>query len=439
MTESVLLEVAAGEYVLFGLRWQALLGSTNRTKQAKARAREYQATHYVYAQTDYFHAEAVGLAKLTKHQVKQVGRGKVYAAAAIFATRQRRGAICWVVRLPSGQLWFLAANNGTVISQSDFSVSAERARELIEHMRSRFDAVTVHGEDEPLELDPVTLRSALPEEACLQPVRLSLSSVPPPLLVVAGTLVGVLLVQQGWKEYRAYRDRVRLEALRGAQVDPELAWKQALQDFSNSVLVGPPQSMEAVVDKLLDLPMDVSGWKLRQVNCRLTGAQWQCQAIYDRGKYATNEDFAANAPLDWRIRWEPLDRSSAQFVVPADLRPLDTSTLRSYADFERYLLSDIQRAAPAAQRIELSAPLPAEIPPPRDSGELAIPRPSNVQLPRKVDLTIAAPLRSLSLLSDDVLAQTAWRSLAITVAESASADLVNSQLLMELKGTIYAK
>src|SRR5690625_2557697 len=96
----------------FGLRWYALL-EANGKAQANRIIKELDAHSWVLS------GEQICSVGLSNQRIRRQKQPVYIAAAAFFAYLNARQKVAAIIRLPTGQFWFVAAQQGRVLVRGD--------------------------------------------------------------------------------------------------------------------------------------------------------------------------------------------------------------------------------------------------------------------------------------------------------------------------------
>jgi len=409
--------------LVFGLNWFALVGS-HIAPMARARARQFKATHYV---AGGLRAAAGGCARIARP-----ARGtQLYAAAQAYAQRYPDGAVACVAALPDGRHWLVAAQDGAVLSRGDrLYASAEAAQMALQELCGQRPELRVQDGTGLLE----RLLQGLDPAARLLPVDTRWGSLPWPVRAFALGLAGAALLPPLW-HYASERYTARPVP---AAVDAVAAWREAVHAWQAGMRVHPPADLWRVMRSLYGIPLAVRGWRLQHARCEPEGANWHCTAYFERVlPQATLAHLAQAAPAAWRTEFRSLEQSALHWQVSgagASLAGMPPGRHTSQA-----FVSDLQRVAQAFTEVRLGPPVPQLPPAPRDAGglPLAVPAlPGLVPRLHSRSLSLVGPLRSFAVLALGDVA-TSWTSLTLRLAPGRQAALSASVLLVQLQGTVY--
>jgi len=434
MNDYVLLRFSNDDRVLvLGMRWHTILGS-RLDLRARQKAKQTKASHYAHAS----HSEAVGVVKLGRADRKEAEL--FHSGALAFAAEHPHGVVALRAALPDGRVWVVAAQSGKVLTNSDrIYATAEQALAAIDELAARHgDALTVL---EALDLDSpampfAALMSESSAECRLRSCGWALPGIPRPVAVAVLGCAAAFLLRAVW-DWHASRSGRAVEPL---AVDPEAAWSQAWEAFRSRVRVDAEHDWGALFDRLVDLPVEIGGWRLASAQCKRDAVRgWSCWAKYGRiHRLATNASFLASRPKGWSEAWQPMDGVVARFDVSVTGRPLDVSRLKTSAEHESETISSLQRLLPLLSAASLGEAAPVRVEAPRDERGVPLPVPSSLPALVERTVTLEGPLRSMFLLPGTLAGQVEWRSVALSVDPSVEPALNRSQLMAGISGVLYA-
>lgn len=432
------IDVSDGSRLIFGMQWQALVDAKAKSAARKV-ASARKATHYLLSIDGSRVSESLGTVVL-KGPAKLPKGMAAYSAAQAFARQHPQGIVCLVARLTDELVWLVAARAGNVLAKTDIVTSEAEALEIVEELQQRHGEVLtlVHA----AALDDVSvddLAQHLNDQTRLVQLGFSLSSVPKPFVIGFWILVALIGAREAHTHWRKYDDARRLRELSAMGVDPQLAWAEALENFTRANPMTSPVAFSGVIASILDVPLRIDRWKLKRTDCQSAGGQWLCSAEYVRGPLGTSQAFDAARPKHWRVSWSPLNRAVATFTVQGGFNPIDLKTLPELKTVESETITRLQRIEPAFLSIVTKPPVPVPVPPPTNDAGQVVPLPQGGLQLKEVDVAFSGPLRSALLIDDEISRRIAWKNVSVQVAENAEVGLKASQLVAQLKGTIYAK
>lgn len=422
-----------GRMLAFGLRWFALIGS-NVPALARARGRRMRASHYVVGGAL---ATMAGYGRLRPRRFgvraeRAHGRGLVHtqSAAQLYALLYPDGG-CSLLRLPDGGYWLVAAERGTVLSQTDrvFTAQDDGLREQAALLAQR-PALLLREADDVWDallqaVDPAARLAPLPSRWAELPLVLRLFLACAGLAVVAPALWNALGAQWRARDVPALDDT----DIGAPEEDPSLFLLQSTTAHASSevarLLVGMGR-----------LPIQVQGWSLTRANCLAEGQRWNCSAAYVRAyPYATNQALHASRPTGWEVSFQPLEAATLSWRMAAGEAPLADLILPTALQVDTQLAAALQRLRPAFSAVVLAAasPLPWPTPPIARGAQVAHRDPPGIR--RRV-LTLRGPLRSFALLPD-VISTARWSRLSLEIQPQPRPSLAASTLIAELQGELY--
>lgn len=421
---------------LFGLHWTPLIGG-HADRQARARARRAQATHYVWGGE---RGIVAGYGQLPTLHARQW-----CAAALAFARTCPEGIAAALVPLPDGRMWFIAAQEGTVIARTDtlFEDPAEAHAALEALMRVLPGCRTVDVPDADAFLHalcgkPATqwaLRAVQP--AWLRMVRRFRVG----LGLAATAVVVVALV---WRALHPAHpiEPPRPKALSAAQ--RALLWHSAVQQQWGATQVHLPDELRRVMGSLERLPIDVAGWGLRQATCRAATTDWRCEAQFVRDvSTATNALFNTRVPPGWGVRFDLLQGAALTWTVPSAVTPLRAVVTWPQRETQRHdqavdvqFASHMQRIGAAFTHVSLSARQAVPLIPPVDATGLPIARTAAMPELWQRALRLEGPLRSFALLAHPPATIT-WHEITVGVDTPPDVSIKLSPLTARLTGLVY--
>lgn len=426
--------LSAESAVVFGLEWESLIGS-KLEKQSQQRAAELSATHYIRAGR---HSTSFGHATLKGAANKGKGR-KLYSAAAIFAQTHPQGVFWECKEMEAGSVWLVASQDGVVITDTDLVCSREDADEIIHALRVRYPHIVQVSERD--ELDYVYY---LNDRTLMVEVTSFIDAIPTPVKVVAAVLLGLMVIDIGWDQFKSYQARMEQEKLALSQSDVERLWAQALDEWQSRVFLVGADELQDAYTSLVNIPLKIGHWNLTSAGCDATVAGWNCEASYKRS-LGTSISFKTFAPENWSITWNGLDGATGRWKVPFKAPVLDRTTLKANGIGLDYI-SELQSVLPAFELYTLFPPeKPAIEEPsnPNSKGGRArtYPHPNNgnplLAIPSFQRFRVEAPLRSINLLPSTE--QLAFEKIQFTYGVAGSQSLTKSMFKAILTGRIYVK
>lgn len=412
-----------GITLAFGMEWFPVLGQQPQS-QAVSLARRRRAAHCVLA------AGAAASAGLLRERPAGIRRGqRLCSAAAVFARLHPAGTVAAIMSFPGNRQWLIGVHEGAVMTRTDqLHDDTSGVQETIRALREAHPGLVVHEEDGASSRLLDVLFQAAQQQGQLQRVRAR------PGLPLLGS--AVLLSAGLW-----WLSGHSLLASPGARdeppvVDPDQAWRKALAAAAQSHHVHGVAGLHAVVNTLHTVPVYLSGWLLKQVECRPRGARWQCQASFRRDEAGDNQSLIDAARPDWRLTFDPMEGAMAAWSVAMPALPLSEVSLRTPRQNEVRLVSALQSILPAFQelRLESAQPLPVRVP--LDAQQRPIARPPGLVGYQRRAIHLQAPLRSLSLLLPDTL-HMSWERVVLQFATLDQPTLRSSSLRVSLSGVLY--
>ena len=423
LRSTYILVSTAGNHVVFGMDWTPLVGGNPRTL-ATRRARSLRATHYLVAGP---HASSLGCLRLLQKHYRK--RKVIYSAAAVFASNHPAGAVACLMPVPGQGCWMVATHGGAVLSQTDkWFADEQSARAALDSVRSRFPNMSIHVEPAgagacqpcPAWLDgPISITSAL------QPLRLR-GTDPGTWLkaLTAGVAVGIgvyLLPASRSVDHVAQTP------------DPDTQWRETLQAFARIHPVHSFQDLSQMMQHWRHVPVDPSGWRLRQIRCEPAGLDWQCSADYMRQhRLALHAHLERVKPSGWMLHFTPLDGAAMSWRVLQAGSFLDWTATPRMVDW----MSHFQRIHPAFEHIQIGAGTKLSISAPLDAQGQPLSRPENMPLWGLRTLIVKGPLRSVPALAAlDVPIR--WRSASLAIERTPGQGIAHSPLLVQLVGDLF--
>jgi len=442
MSESMIFEASPDTSIVFGgVTWHTLLGSNLPAQSVKA-AVANKATHYVAAGP---HSASCGTLKISSDLAKVKGRS-FYSAAAIFAQAHQGGVFLTTHEMADGSVWVAGVHDGNILRGTDVLLSQEEAERLVAEVESRFkdSSSAVNLVKSEFDLEPY-----FNARTKLAPVKSAFQKIPRPLLLVLGTLLGLIVLDTAWDQYRKYQSKKALELEAQQPVDAHSEWANALNEWAGSVVVDGPKGLAAVVHGLGRAPMDIGGWDLNKARCKAVPGAWSCSADYDAGIGATNLSFVANLPPGWTASWNGLTGAVGSWTVPAHREMIDRAGIQAIPDFSLNYISKLQEVLPAFRSVELSPPMAVQIPEPQVAVKngshqqmVAVPYPADntegIERPSVQTIELVAPLRSLMVLP--IINETTIQSVSFVVEGMTSIpSLRDSLFTAKLVGEMYVR
>ncbi len=464
--------------VVLGMAWHTILGK-DLASQARRRARQAKATHWVHAGG---RAESVGTVRLTRQALVLAGlpaTRELHSAAQLFARSSGAGVHALAWRLNDGRCWFVLARDGQVLGSSDTVFeSALDAAQALHAAYARFgaalqyagdaagllanrgpDAVSSQagsgqpGQERQGLCEPDFVRTDFPFQdaafdlsmlaanasaaSALQGRLGRLPNLPLPVAGLAGLALAGWMAQLAWQPASA--PAVQAPEPQEQVLDPAMQWQLALDGFMAATLVPTYQGLEALWLAVGELPLRPQGWLLREVQCDLAqGVRWKCAAHYRRlNRLATNEGLVGRSLPGWHLQWNSLDDVSALFSLEVQALALrlpvsEPAALRYFPGAD-----SLQQIRALFSRVEVGLPRPVGLSVPRDASGAELPNPGGLAMPRQRSILLHGPLRSLALLGPSLTESIAWRGLTVSLDPAATASIDRSVLVATLSGVSY--
>lgn len=441
-------------FLVLGLDWHTILGK-DLAAQARRKARQQQATHWVHAGG---RAESVGTVRLAARALA-AGRLKApreaHAAALLFARAAGAGVHAMAWRLSDGKCWLALTRDGQVLGGGDTVFgSTDRAARALQAAQTRFGGLQCAGDAVGLLTQPsmegeaasfanhdlAKFAGAATPASALQsrlPGMRGVSAGVGGLVLLAVAVSAVPSLWQG-RGHPEPDDTLAQTAGVPQEQDADRLWEIAITDFLAGTQLPTPQGLAMLWRTVGRMPLRPAGWLLREVRCELAqGAVWRCEANYRRlGRYASNEGFIERAWPDWTLRWSSLDDVSAVFQLPAEVAALSSSLPaagpRFFPDAD-----SLQRIRSLFSRVDVGLPQPLALAAPRDVNGSELPMPATLAIPRQRTIQLQGPMRSLALLGPSLTGRIAWRRFSLSLDPAARASMDGSILIATLSGVSY--
>ena len=300
----------AGEQLLVGMNWFALVGSNPR-QEVLQRARATHATHYVVSGSD----ARVAACKRRINSRHIAGNTSIhrrlFSLAAIFASRHPLGAhVCLLSDSQEGY-WLIACSEGYVLCSSDKHFSSKQsALHAVADLKTRF-----------IDLDLTTLEATW----CLQrptwlegdfPVCSVVNKIPDwyarsssiKAMLIASATIGACWMWFGSTSGES--TRLNGSTNHGGYPPQTGVSLDRLSDRTDE-----PGSLWASIQKWSTLPVEKDGWALTSLDCESVQMLWQCQAIYRRrSPSARNHHLQHLSVTHATLAFEDLDRAIVGWV-----------------------------------------------------------------------------------------------------------------------------
>lgn len=433
--------VPDGTCFVAGLTWKVLLGQ-NPEKMALTESKKAKATHYVYSDK----SGNVGYTKF-----KAVDKSTKYVSMArLFAASNPSSTVFLALTVNEQQTWVCAVSNGSVLTGYDVVTSDHgEVEKLRGAIAQRFSEALFWGDVSGIDLEPSfnweSLTDSLGNPARVNSATLRthngglsafVSSIPKPVIwVVSLSVVGFIgtkFVVPMVKKYIHSKEVVVVE-------DPEMLWKQALEDHFKLLKVSGPGSLKQLASSVEGIPTLIAGWRLQNMNCAWTVKAWKCSAKYlSSSRHQTNDAFNSEKPTDWTLAWDFLNGVTASFDIPVVASQLEQKTMRTLSYQQLTTASQIQAVRPflneGSRVLEKFSPI--KIVPPKFAKGEPVPLPAPLKLPLVASLNLVTPLRTISIMdwSDEV----SWHKAAISFNLKKIPGKNDSFVMVDLSGEIYA-
>ncbi len=413
--------------LVFGLDWMPLVGG-EPTKLGRQRARSLRATHYLISGGL---AAVVGCGIVPKEKSGDssapIARSRpLHSAAAIFASAHQEGVIAAVSYVPARGFWFVAANSGLVLAQTDrWFESMDEADTALLMLRGRFPNLLVQRY---ALLDtfnqPDWMRANIGIQTRLQriPARGRLS------FMFAGSVIVTAVFIRLWS-HDTVSDPGMLP-----QESPSELWQRVLERFAHANPVHHPEQLLKVVHAWHQAPLSPGGWMLQQIACEPSRMDWHCVARYQRThRLALSQYLDAAKPEGWTIEFPDLDHGMMRWKVldAASLFEL-TSPSVSLKDWLSYL----QSVTPVFESIQIGTGTPITISAPIDRQGMALHKPSYIKPLKRRMISIKGPLRSITALRG-LSVPVRWRSLQLEIGAVTRKGINSSALTVSLTGDVF--
>lgn len=432
--------------LVFGVDWAPLLGSRTDSV-ARKKAAELKATHYTVITNNG--QTGLGTVKLGRAEKKEIGKRKIFPAAAAFAIFRPMGTAVGFFALEDGRIWLVLSQNGMIRRNGDLIYEDEdTAWKRYHQLQAEAQDPERNGPNwsfysnlDIAQVEQIALEDLLNVEIRPFEARnFSLDQLPKPVKVCLWLLMGFFAVNAALDAYQAWsRDR-RLAELRANMQDPEQAWQVAISEEAQHKRVDSLKGVEALYQKLVEIPLDVAGWRLHEAACEAAGMLWQCTGTFLRKGYgATNDQFEAALPKGWKARFDPLGTAQGvwSFSIVGSKTGVAAANLPTREKILRSPVSQLQSILPAFTSIRLPNAEPWNVAMPVDGNGKPVSRPSNLAIPGAIPLLLEGPLRSLSVWEVEST-PTAIRKIVINRVD-AEVKLNSSPLKMTLTGDLYVQ
>lgn len=434
----------------FGLQWRSVVTSGGRAS-AISMASTGGGTHYI------FRGQQLGFGYLPTKGV--ILPARVYPAAVI-AAQQHVGDCIFVIRTGESEFWVALTRNGSPTSYDQYLLDAseDQALEIARMIQAQlnddgvepnvFTNIEDHGfaSVRSISIEEI-LNGAVGDGELLDALPKRKSSIPKPVIVIAGIAMLGLGANAGYKYWTAKRAQ---QALQAAPVDEEdvLVWTKALKDWESTIPAPDRNNIQAVRNSISDVPVHWHGWLLNGVVCLLSAPdksqassrKWVCKASYNRQPSGLlNRDMEKQVPSGWAVTFQPMNLMFAQWEIKQSGRPIGASTLKKQAEHLLKTTSSLQiLAAGFSKSVEfVFAPILIASPK-RLDGSAYMPN-SIVSGLSKATVSVQGPLRTIDAVIDTDL-DVVWKSLSVSYeSNGGKVSIQSSEITAELTGDIYAK
>jgi hypothetical protein len=413
--------------LVFGLDWMPLVGG-EPTKLGRQIARSLRATHYLIT-GGLAAVVGCGIVPKEKSDVSNAHASRnrpLHAAAAIFASVHQEGVIAAVSFVPAMGYWFVAANNGLVLAQTDrWFENEDEADAALLVLKGRFPNLLVQRY---ALLDtsnqPDWMRANFGIQTRLQriPTRGRLS------FMLAGFAILTAVFFRLWS-YDAASDPEMVPQESASEL-----WQRVLERFAYEHPIHQPEQLLKVVHAWHQTPLSPGGWMLQQIACEPSSMDWHCVAHYQRKhRLALSQHLDSAKPDGWTIEFPDLDHGVMRWKVldAASLFELTSSSV-SLKDWLSYL----QSVTPVFESIQIGSGTQITIPPPIDRQGMALLKPSHIKTLKRRMISVKGPLRSISALRG-LSVPVRWRSLQLEVGAVTGKGINRSALTVSLTGDVF--
>lgn len=432
--------------LVFGADWAPLIGAKTDSA-ARRNAAALKATHYVVITASG--QAGLGTTRLSRSDVKRIGKRRIFPAAAAFAAFRPTGTAVGFFELDDGSIWLVQSQNGLVRRQGDLVYKdRDMAWQRLYQLQADSHATdyqggswTFFGNIDDAQLEHLSLDELLNVEIRpFLPRRFSFDQLPKPVRVCFWLVLMFLASQMAIERYQSYARKQRLAELRANMQEPDRVWQRLIEEESARKRVDHAPVVERVYEELADMPLDIAGWRLHKTTCLPAGARWACSAQYHREAYGTtNEMFNQGVPKGWAASFDPLGTATGAWTFEA--RGASTGIApEKLPSKEKVLLgpvSHLQSILPAFSSIRMATAEPWTLSTPLDGNGKPVSRPPTLLVPGVITLTLEGPLRSLSVWDVDAT-PTVIQKIVIDRVD-AEASLKSSPLKMNLTGDMYVQ
>jgi len=411
-----------GRVLLFGLEWFPVLGGNEET-QGRALARVRRASHHVLSAGD---AASIGLLQTSG----RLSRTHCYcSAAAAFAALYPQGTVAAALPMPGGGHWLVAVHEGAVMSRADQVLpDTASVHDTVQALQQAYPGLVAmtHETDLPDDLFE-RLFAAAKGRAELTRTR---------AFPVSNALIWSLpLVAAAVYAYLSLFADPASDGS-GGTVDVMQLWQDAMANAVATHTLHGVSGTRTLIDAVLDLPLTLAGWQLRELECTSGAVEWRCRAHYRRVNDADNQGFVSIAPAHWQLAFDPMDGVSATWRLDVPAQSLGSVALRTSRQNDVLLFSALQAMVPAFSELRFDVPLALPVQAPLGADNHPVPRPPGLVAYQSRNVRVDAPLRSLSLLLPEV-GHMRWERLRFQVSSTDQPSLRSSGLRMQLSGVLY--
>ncbi len=415
-----------GFTLALGLHWAPLLGR-DVARLARQRARALGASFYVWSGREQ---ASVGSLRAPRRLGRTLGlcqSAALHAQAAVSG-----GAVALLLETPAQGCWLVAWHDHAVIAHTDCVYpSTPAACQALDALRGRYPDLVLYGN---LSLPGMTRFDWSDMPAQRQPVaQLRRVRSVARGLRHAGWCVALLAAVGGGLALR--RGPSPAPPAAGEQL---AAWHAALAASVAPAYRHAPEHLAPLLVSLTQLPLQVTGWTLKDASCLSERADWLCRARYQRGPLGRNRLLADVLPPGWQLRVDLLDGADLAWRLPGRAAPLAWQDLRPSAETELGLASRLQTVAQLFSRIRLSPWQALPVEPPRHGDGRTMARPEALPVPGMRELLLEGPLHAFALLPD-LAFSASWRRLHLQILPAGGAGLVSPRAQLSLQGWLYEK
>ncbi|WP_025139624.1 type 4b pilus protein PilO2 [Achromobacter sp. DH1f] len=432
--------------LVFGADWAPLLGGRTDAAARKT-ATTLKASHYVVVSNNG--QAGLGTVRLSRGDLKKIGKRKLYPAASAFAMFRPNGTAVGFFILDDGRIWVVLSQNGMVRRNGDLIYTdQDMAWQRLHQLQSEAQdpdrgggAWTFYGNVDENNVEHLALEELLNVE--IKPLelrRFSFDQLPKPVKVCLYLTAAFFAWQVASDWHAGYSREQKLAQLRANMQEPELAWARAVAEEASGRRIDHIKGVEKLYEELTRIPLELDGWRLHKAGCTPSAQRWLCAATYLRDAYGTtNNRFDAAVPKGWTASFDPMGTATGSwgFAIEGSTRGVNVGALPTREQILRKPVSQLQEILPAFTAIRLPSAEPWSIGTPTDGNGKAISRPSGLLVPASIPLILEGPLRSLSVWDVDVT-PSSIRKVDIERID-VEASLNSSPLKMILIGEMYVQ